>query len=303
MGALLEAARLKAESLGFELTYTPASTPPRSDLLEAWIEVRLSPMEPTQSPLLAMLDHRHSYRGRFHAGSVSAAQLATLEGLSTRYGQVHTTSDAERIAELARLARQADQIRAENQPSHEAMHRWLRWTTTEVERTRDGLDVRTLGLSAMELAAVRFLRPWKRMRRLLPFGSSKVQGRYGERMMRQTPGLGWIVAPTLERDELVQTGIVMQRVWLSSTQMGLALSPLSVLALLPLMASTDDPMLSTAHRHHLKIVHANLRRVLDIEGTKQVVFFFRIGRAETPSRIRALRRDFHDLLIEADTQN
>lgn len=108
-----------------------------------------------------------------------------------------------------------------NDPAYAAeLVPWFRYTRRQAQRTRDGLDVRCMGMSPAELLVA------GRMPRLLraPLIRPALRRLY-QRRLGPVPAIGAIAGPFWERDSAVAAGRFLIRFWLELTALGLSIHP------------------------------------------------------------------------------
>ena len=166
----------------------------------------------------------------------------------------------------------------------------LRWSRAEVERTRDGLDVRTLGLPVAELPGLLSLqRPeaWRLLAQAdagarLEASMARVYGQshaYGLLRAQSDGGPGWLAL-----------GETVLRIWLEATAQGLAVAPTTILPWLGRLTRTPGhPLAEPGWATRIRPLEDDLRRRFGVGGRPRLVFLFRLSRA-TPTRWPALRR-------------
>ena len=161
LGALLETLRIAASAAGVSARWR--CDPDRADpelWARLWLDARAQPAD----DLAGAIRDRYTHRGRYDGAPLSPTDAAALRAQRASPARLHLITDAARLAAVAGLIGEADRIRSECRRAHEDLQRWLRFDDGAVRATRDGLDVRTLGLGPVERPMLRLLRPWGRMR-------------------------------------------------------------------------------------------------------------------------------------------
>lgn len=248
-------------------------------------------------PLFDYLPERCTCRRPYSTRPVSQSALNRLAEEAAAFSEVRLdwVTDRRRIRSFARLMAAADRIRFEYEPFHNELFRQLRFTAEEAERTRDGLDLRTLELPPGAGWLLRGLRPWKRMQwvhrlhlgGLLAFPSACSAWRSG------AIGLVSIAEPTAAG--FLRGGRAFERIWLRATAEGLALCPLGSL---PIFLAHGEQLqgerLAPQHQAKVRNLAATLRDLVPEtrQGTLQIMF--RLGRA-APPRHRSMRRLLEDV--------
>lgn len=293
LGALLENASICARGNGCGLRWE-LDPDPDDPLLHACVSVGGSVRDTDE--LAPVLLERQTNRHRFSTQPLTTNEAHQLEREAVSPADIVLLTDRPRIDRFARLAAIADRARAENQQAHEDLHRWVRWTADEAERTRDGLDVRTLGLAPFERAILAALRPWSLARVANILGGSRATGAYGRKLALRSGAIGLISVPNLTPAHAVAAGRAMERAWLRATRLGLGFSPLATLPLLGLRAE-ESGSLSPRHSQQVGRANAELHLLAATPPGRRILFAFRVGHHPLAA-VRALRLPLEDVLAE-----
>ncbi len=291
-GALLENLELAGAARGVQASWE-LDPVPADPLL--WARVGLSSIASRPSVLADAIGSRSTNRSPFDRKPLSTELLDALGFVREQGAFVEVFGTREEVADVADLVGIAEHVRSGIQAAHEDLHRCLRWTAEETERTRDGLDVRTLGVSALERCLLKLLSPWSLMRVVLPLGAAWLQGRYARRLARSASAFVWIGVLDFQTSSLVAAGRLMQRVWLTATSHGLEVSPFAALPLLGYVRKLDRAALTEVAERRLSDALAR-QDVLRGGRPGTGAMLLRIGRAKKPA-VRALRR--HPQLLSA----
>jgi len=206
-------------------------------------------------------------------------------------------TDRPRIRAFARLIMKSDRIRFEYEPFHNEIFRQLRFSTDEVERTRDGLDVRTLELPPGTGVILQKLRPWKRMKWVHRLGLGRLLTLPSALSVIRSGALGvlWACEPTPTR--FLEGGRALQRIWLSAHAEGLSLQPLGSLPIF--IAHVEQLRGRKLRPQHERLVRKLMRRFEDLlpaAHRRTLLMLFRLGYATAP-KFRSLRRPAEEVTV------
>lgn len=284
LGAVLTNIALAAGARGVRID---ATTFPADDAPDVVARIRLESGALLADPLMAAIPDRCVNRRAYQRVAIPAtvrdeiaAEAAAIPGLALAW---HDTDRAKR--QIAALAAQNDRVLFENRTLHDGLFRWLRWSTAEVEGSRDGMPIVTMELTPFERAGFRVLRswPWARLAavagitRGLPLRARSIYRRSGALALLSTEG----DAP----DDFVRGGQVLQRIWLTATLRGLAFQPITGITFLLLrLRLMGGDGLSQAHRRLLQRLDREFREIFPSAGDRVApVMLFRVGVASPPS--------------------
>lgn len=284
-GGVLENLELATSARGYSVAWQLDPEPGDRTL---WASATFAPASVRSSPLADAIPRRCTNRARFDASPLSPDEHAQLAAHHEPGVQLRLFAQRAEIGEIASFTGLAESARSTIRRAHEDLHRGLRWSAAEAERTRDGLDVRTLGLSSIERVMLKFFAPWPRMRRLLAVGGAALQARYARKLAATGSAFASFEVLETTPSYLMAAGRLIQRVWLQATALDLAVSPFAALPLLGMMRTAQPELLTDRQRAQIDLALTREHALRGSAGST-CVLWLRIGRAPTP-RVRALRR-------------
>lgn len=281
LGAAAENFVLRAHELGLRVRVEPPSPDQRVSMCRFKLFPATTATEGLESSawdaLAKMIGERTTNRRRLSAAPVPREQLAELSSVAASVPglELRFVSSRAALTEVAMVAGRADRIRMLNAAGHRDLVREIRWTKEEAERERDGIDLRSLDLSAAEHAGLRMLRfqrvpellrGWKAGHGLEKLTSSAILA---------SSAVGLLTAPRDSVRERFFAGRALERVWLTATRLGLSLQPHTASIFLFARALGGGSSEFDAETvGELIALQARLRGVFDARGTE--VFLFRV---------------------------
>ncbi len=255
--------------------------------------------EPGQtSDLAAALLERCTNRSLYESTPLPWATLQAIAGENGSDGEgdarLFMTSDPRRRASIAGAAAMAERVRFDELPMAD-LHRWLRFSAEQAQATRDGLDVRLLGLDPVQTMALRMSGTRLGSSALRAFGATRLVARRAEQEVLASGGLGLVTAPLAAADSprtesaLTDSGRVMMRAWLRATRLGLAFAPTAAATLIPVsrhFGATFRPSVEAA----LDAVDFTLRAAFKVPQGHHPLFLFRVGSPTSVPSLRSERR-------------
>ena len=163
--------------------------------------------------------------------------IGTAHG-AQRHGVGFSSSLADLVRTHAHLLGDAERRFCLSPGLHAEFFGDLRWTSDEARRTRDGLDLNTLELSPMDLAALQLARSPEvaQVLRMTDGGGSAVASRMIQGI-RSAAAVAYLTVPTARPSGArpagpdqasttwVRGGRALQQVWLTASALGLAVQP------------------------------------------------------------------------------
>ena len=184
----------------------------------------------------------------------------------------------------------SDRFRFEYEPFHNEVFRQLRFSAEEAERTRDGLDVRTLELPPGAAFLLRQLRPWRRMRWIHRLGLVGLLTLPSILSVRKSGAIGILSVPEPTVRQWLQGGRAFQRIWLAAQAEGLSLQPLGSLPIfIAQMEQYEGRNLTPQHQEWATPIARRCTDLLPSTAERVILIAFRLGYSAPPHQ-RSLRR-------------
>ena len=267
----------------------------------AWFERVEGTPRPESYAWAEQLAARHTNRGPslgtdLPQGTIAALQeaLAAVEG-----ARLLAVEDRDALARVGGICGTAEQIRLLDPHGHaEFFGREVRWTAAEAARTRDGLDVRTLGLPAAGRMALRLAaKPW--FIDLLRRSGSRALERPTADAVRNAAAVVLVAVPQLDLRGRLLAGRAAQRVWLKATAMGVAVHPVSASIFFGHLAEHPSlRVLGDAQAQKCRALLQEIRSLFNVQGL-QPALMMKLTLAGA-TEVRSLRMPVEDMLFTSD---
>ena len=198
---------------------------------------------------------------------------------------------------ITKIIGHADQLRFEIRRLHEELFRMIRFEVSEVERTRDGLDFRTMEAGPGGEWIFKGISSWQRMKILNKLGMSRIFNSYARQQIASSSAVGILVSKTKQPQDYIRGGEVMERLWHEMTVQDLALQPMEGLPIfLSDLAVTGGNDLTELQRNHLRELEEEFYEISRIPREYTIVLLFRAGHAR-PASIRSVRRPLQSFML------
>jgi hypothetical protein len=219
-----------------------------------------------------------------------------LAGLAEEAGaRLEVVTSPAALDGMGAVLGRGDRVRFLHQVMHREMMSELRWSRDEVERTRDGMDVITLELSASDLAGMRVTRAWRVMEAVGKLGGGRALEKASKKSVAGASALGLLTMQGTAPVDYLRAGRALARVWLGAQTRGWAVQPMTALTYLFARLVAGDAELSGEHRAEiadLRRRYLEIFRVADGHGEPMLFRLARVG----PPTARSLRRRVDDVL-------
>jgi hypothetical protein len=293
IGAAIENACVAARQQGFEaaVEYSRASLAAIQNGEEPAAQLAFhSGRQP--DPLFPHLATRCTCRRLYSTKPVAADSLQRIGEAARQFGDVQLDwlADRRQIRDFSRIIAVSDRFRFEYEPFHNEIFRQLRFSAEEAERTRDGLDVRTLELPPGAAFLLRRLRPWSRMRWIQRLGLVGLLTLPSILSVRKSGAIGVLSVPEPTMTQWLQGGRAFERVWLAVQAEGLSLQPLgSPPIFIAQMDQYQGRNLTPKHQGWATDLRRRCMKLLPSTSQRVILITFRLGHS-APPRQRSLRR-------------
>jgi hypothetical protein len=291
LGAAIENMVLAASGLGLEAT--PALFPdPRGRSHVATLH--LAPSSAPAHPLAAQIEARCTNRRRFRRELLPMRDRAALEAVAAPTGAaLHLATDRRTLRGIASAVSLLDRTIFEHPRLHGDLFRWVRWTPG----ARDGLALASLELGALDRSAFRLMSSWRRMRALNLLGLSVIAGKKNSHLLTHAAAIGLVTTAGRSGTDYVEGGRYFERLWLTSTALGLSLQPCGSSSFIVARQRGGGEGLSPRHRALIARAWERLEALFPGAAGSTPVILFRLGRADPPSA-RSARREITEVVLD-----
>jgi molybdopterin/thiamine biosynthesis adenylyltransferase len=257
---------------------------------------------PRYDELVRFINHRYTNRNPGNGKKIHQKHIDEMMAAAAIPGQTafKFTGDDKDIRSLADITGKAEKLRIFIEEGHfELFEKEMRWTNESACTTKDGVDIRTLGLSAKDEAGLRLLKDQQVIKYLNEWKGGQALENMTRGLVSSSSGLGLITAASFVPENFIQAGKGIERIWLSATKNRIAVQP--VLA----------PIL-----HFARLIHGNGKNMpQEIQAefqqlykeftsiwklaaqNEEPLFLFRFCLADE-SKIKSLRLALDDILIK-----
>lgn len=234
-------------------------------------------------PLVNAIEKRHTNRKAYSSRALTETELETLlknggEGIALTAEQ----SDSGKT-QLAHAVSVAEQIMLQFKPLHDYFFHMIRWTGTQDKKHQSGLYVKTMELLPPQVVIFKLYSFWSIAKILNAFGLSKFIGNENAKIYKQASAFILFSTPDNTPESYLRLGSVLQRVWLTATELGLSVQPVAgVLYLNQRLAADQLPELLPAQQKLIADAAQNIASTfaIPIEHARMLI---RVGEASPPT--------------------
>lgn len=227
---------------------------------------------------------------------LAAATRSTI-GASVQY-----VTDKESKLALGNIVGQCDRIMMLNHEGHkDFFERDIRWPGESSERQHDGIDIRSMGMVPMQLAALSFIKDRKvaEALRLVDAGGAMVDAAMGG--AGSAWAIGIISMPNHSSENLFKGGMAMQKLWLQAEALGLALQPvMSPLYLFSRLQQGNGMGLDDSEAKKVNECRGKFDTQIELPSGSTPVFMFKVSKA-AETTIKSQRLPLEETLYVTNT--
>lgn len=297
-GAAVENMDLAARDLGLSIHVHPFPAPEDPTLV---CTLGFSADRRDTSPLLGRVRERVTNRKREARVPLDAAKGdALVAAAESRGASLTLVTEPAALEEIGALMGACDRICALHPAMFGEVMPGYRFTRAEVEQHRDGLDLASMELSESDRAGFELLSEWPSMECLRKIGGGRALESTARKSIAAASAVGLVTVPGASRESYFGSGRAVQRIWLTATDLGLALHPMTGLVyLFARLERGGGEGLRDGDVRELRELRARYRGILNPPPDRAETFLFRVGVAGPPTA-RSLRRHLDEVLrVEA----
>lgn len=199
------------------------------------------------------------------------------------------------LLSMSKVVGISDKLLLTNEQSHQEFFKEIKWSKEEAEKARVGIDVRTVELSASELAGFNVARSWNAVKNLVKWGGGSVFERLGTKMIKSSSALALLTMPEYSRKDFIEGGRALQRVWMEANARGVCVQPMSAaIFLFARLVHGNGDGLSERMAKELQEIRKEHLRCFNTPNDAGEVFLFRLFYAGEP-KVLSMRKHLSDV--------
>lgn len=303
LGAASENVILKAHALGLSVQFQPFPLAQDRRLVAVFgfAALPISESEPhVCDSLVDAIAIRMTNRRLGKRQPIPPEVLATIQQAAETLpgAKLHLVCSETALAEAAEILGAVERLRLLHPDSHHDMMNEIRWSRDEAQRSRDGIDLQTMELSAVDRAAMNVCRDWKAVKLVGQWGRGKALSKLTRKAVDAASCVALITLPDSTPTSYLQGGRALERAWLIANENNVAFQPLSPITyLFARLIRGNGAGMSPLMRSELSALRQNYLNLFGIQEGLGEILLFRLAVADAPTTY-ALRRPIADVLVE-----
>lgn len=254
---------------------------------------------PVVDDLVNYIDARHTNRKPGDGMEIAADILEDIVAAAMQRGisGVKVMTDKDKIADIADIAGKAEKLRMFIPQGHsDLFDRELRWDEASAMSTKDGLDIRTLDLSAKDQVGFRVIKDKRAIEMVSQWKEGKALERMTRDLMASASALLLVTGSTFSPHACVDAGRAIERLWLAAEKHGVSLQPVmsSVFHFARLRHGNGEGLPVEVSKEFQEL-HAKFIESFNLSLTaEEPLFLVRVFYAGAPE-VKAVRLDIEDI--------
>jgi nitroreductase len=260
--------------------------------------VRLAPGA-ADDALADWIQERITNRGPYETDPLSPALVSEIgdaaRGLDAG---IHWATAQTALERIARMDANSTHIRLEHRPLHDELFEVLRFTRRDVETTRWGLDLASLGVPFVLVYMARALRCWSVNETISRLGLGRVVAKLLASRLRTAGGLCLVTSRREGAAGYVEAGRAMERIWLKATAMGLGVQPHGVLPQYLTKVEVEPQTFLPRHAAAIRAHRAPFYELFPEARNERPAILLRVGRPLGSRALHSVRLPLEELICE-----
>lgn len=277
-GAVIENMAIAAQHLGHK---AQIELFPDFDDPNHVARVNFLPSAAVYDPLYDAIVNRSTNRFPYECVDIPATDLSSLCDVVKQDENIkaYFVNKPQVVKKLAKALMINDRLVFELQEVHRFLFDQVRWNKEQIDSTKDGMPVDTLGLNPIEKLFFPQMRFWWFVKAANYFGLSRVIGLKCWNNCRNASVLGQITVKKADKQSFVEVGRAMQRIWLEATRQELAFQPIIGLPLLVYRLKQNALQdFSDKHLQMIQQAEQSISELFEIDQSETMMVGFRIGK-------------------------
>ncbi len=257
--------------------------------------LRFTEIVPRIHPLAATIEQRCTNRLPYDKIPLTEDTTRTLDKvvadsfqhLSLSWVRENLEKDA-----LGKILSLNERLILENEKIHDAIFSIIRWTGEEELATNDGLFIKALELAPPQRFAFRIFSNWRRLSKIRKWVNvGKLVSKDTAKLYASSGAFGLFVIDDETNTTFVTLGRALQRLWLTATNSGLSIQPVTALPYLyQRIKAGDASFLSIEQQQEIKGAVEAIRTHFHVSQSQTAAFLFRIGFCRVQPSARSRKR-------------
>ncbi len=236
-------------------------------------------------PLYTFIPLRHTNRKPYDSKALSPEEITQLNNITGNNPAFRFVVDPSEIKKLAYAASRNEQLVLGNEFLHKFLFDHVRWNEAHLSKHKNGLYLKTLEMNGFQEMIFKLASKWSRVKVLNKLGLANKVASENEQIYASSGGFGAIIVPVATPEGFIQTGRLVQRIWLEATRIGLNIHPLTGIVFLKNRLRKSQEHFNPQEIATIDEAYKIIQNCFGASDSDRITFQFRIGHALPPSAI------------------
>jgi len=281
LGACIENLRISAENHGFHVNLKLFPDTNNSLVVAKAVLTSDASIHNNLAPLIKM---RASNRKKYYTKQIEQEKLLELAALANNIGgRVVFVTNRAKLKKIAHIVSTGEKLALENKSIHDFLFEHVTWTKEE-DAKKHGFFIDTFEFTPPQKIIFKLFKNWNILKLFIPLGFSNFVAKDMERVHTTSAAFGAVVLSSSSAEKQLNVGILLERLWLTATKLGLSLQPTTTVHFIGArVLSGESDGLSLNHQNLLCENYTALTKEFGINRADKFGFIFRLGYADSPS--------------------
>jgi hypothetical protein len=192
--------------------------------------------------------------------------------------KIELLNDSTVVHRISELICQGDRIRLMNEAGHyDFFQNEIRWSTAEASQKKDGLDLELFELTSKDIAGIKLAKDPKAVRLLRDQKLGEGFQKFSQPLFNPHVIVGVLKVPDYSNSSLINAGQLLQRFWLKTEVLGIAMHPMTVLQMLfSRLVSDRQGFMNDNEKREVQLIKSEFDKLANMEDKQQSVVLFRL---------------------------
>lgn len=277
-GCLIENIKIASSNFGY---IVDIKTFPDNNDKELVAIITFKKADIIPDPLYEFIRYRSTNRKKYNGIKIPNEYIYSFlnEAKKNNLVNLKIIEDKTIIKELALAASVNEKIVLENKKLHKFLFSHITWNRHEDEKKK-GFFIDTLELNSAQKFIFRLASKWLLLKFLNKLSLSNVVSKDNANIYSSSSAIGIIQTENNTEIEFLNSGMVMQRIWLEASRLNISIQPITGIVLLSQgISEMGIQNFSSKHLSLIKNSYDTIKRQFEV-GNKGISFMFRMGFSE-----------------------
>jgi nitroreductase len=282
-GCLIENIKIAAAAKNYEITIINFPDRDNTNII-SHIDFKKNIVNKEARELLPYLYKRSSNRKKYHDQKISEEKIAQLLASASSFSdlKLKIVTDPNQINRLATALSKNEKVLLENKEMHHTLFYHITWNKRD-DNENHGFFLPTFEFNLPQRIVFRLLSHWPVMSFFNKFHVANSIAKENEKIFQTSAAICAITTTSSKAQNYLSSGMLLERVWLEATKLGLSVQPTTgIVFLMQRIKAGNVSSLSLKQQELIRTEYAIIGDTFETHDDT-ITMVFRLGYAESPS--------------------